>query len=269
MEKKPKILITNDDGIDAPGIRHLWNSLKDIANVTVVAPSIEQSSVGLSITIRNPLLIKEVLWEEGFKCWSVTGTPADCVKIATNVILDSPPDLVVSGINRGSNAGRNLLYSGTVAGAIEGTLRHIPSIAFSACDYLSPRFDYFEQFVPKIVNYALAHPLPKGTLLNVTFPEYRSDGIKGLKMTRQGLEFWGESFEERIHPGEGYNYYWMGAKLYEFEEDISSDITWLKKGYITAVPVHINELTDHTHLEQQKLHFEQLLESTLLEPHLT
>lgn len=265
---KPKILITNDDGIEALGIKHLWNSLKDIADITVVAPSSEQSSVSLSITTRAPLLIKEIAWEEGVKVWSVSGTPADCVKMATNVILNSPPDLLVSGINRGSNAGRNLLYSGTVAGAIEGTLRNIPSIAFSARDYLSPGYHYFEQFVPKIVNYVLENPLPKGTLLNVNFPQYDPQGIQGFKMTRQGLEFWGEAFEERKHPVEGHSYYWMGAKLCEFEEDIHSDIAWLKKGFITAVPVHINELTDHSHLEKQKINFEKLLEYNLLESNL-
>jgi len=262
MTKRPNILITNDDGIHAPGIKHLWNALKDHANLTIVAPAGEQSAVGMSITVRHPLQIHKMDWyQPNSNIWSVTGTPADCVKMALSVVLDSPPDLIVSGINRGTNAGRNVLYSGTVAGVIEGTLHGIPGIAFSCRQYQSPTYHTVEQYIPKVVDYILEHPLPNGSLLNVNFPEDTENGVKGFKMTRQGLEFWGEDPDERSHPAEGHSYYWMGAKLIEFDEHENSDIAWLKKGYMTAVPVHVSELTDHKHLEEHKSHFEEILEN--------
>lgn len=253
--KKPKILITNDDGIQAPGIWHLWHALKDHAEITIVAPSKEQSAVALSITIRDPLVLKKMDWEDAATAWHVNGTPADCVKMALSVIMDSPPDLIVSGINRGSNAGRNVLYSGTVGGVIEGVLRDIPGIAFSCYRYHSPDYQVVEKFIPAIVDYVLDHKPPQGTLLNVNFPDAE---IKGFKFTRQGKEFWGEAPDERNHPHEGHSYYWMGAKLLKFDEHEDSDITWLQKGYVTAVPIHVSELTDHDHLNEKKSHFEAL-----------
>lgn len=260
MKDKPNILITNDDGIHAPGIKHLWNALKDVANVTIIAPAAEQSAVALSITVRHPLQIHRVPWANDSPAWAVTGTPADCVKMALSVILDAPPDIVVSGINRGTNAGRNVLYSGTVGGVIEGILHDIPGIAFSCREYQSPNYEAFERYIPKIVSHTLEHKLPEGTLLNVNFPEHHEDGIKGFKLTRQGKEFWGEDPDERSHPAEGHSYYWMGAKLLQFDEHEESDITWLKRGYLTAVPVHVGDLTDHGHLAERKAHFETLFE---------
>src|SRR5574338_1188667 len=145
MNKKSHILITNDDGIKAPGIQHLWSALKDFATISIVAPKTEQSGVGLGITIRSALHIEEFAWEELDSCWSVTGTPADCVKMALSVLLPSPPDLIVSGINRGTNAGRTVLYSGTIGGVIEGILRGIPGIAFSSFDMANTEY---AQFLP-------------------------------------------------------------------------------------------------------------------------
>src|SRR5690348_2759860 len=130
---QPYILVTNDDGVHAPGIKHLWKALSKIANVVVVAPASEQSAVSLSITTRQPLRTEKIDWPriENEQVWAINGTPADCVKLALNVILSTPPQLIVSGINRGSNAGRNILYSGTVAAVIEGVMHNIPGIAFS------------------------------------------------------------------------------------------------------------------------------------------
>ncbi|MCB1111885.1 MAG: 5'/3'-nucleotidase SurE [Chlamydiales bacterium] len=258
MKFRPKILITNDDGIHAPGIRHLWQALRDFADLYVIAPASEQSAVGLSITIRNPLHIQKVDWGENAQAWSVSGTPADCVKLALSVILDSPPDIIVSGINRGSNAGRNILYSGTVAGAMEAVMHDIPGIAFSCRDYLEPGYHHVEQYIPSVVEYLLNNPLPRGTLLNVNFPENTHLGIKGFKMTRQGLELWGENPDQRHHPAEGSSYYWMGARIREFEEHADSDIRWLKNGYMTAVPIHIGELTHTEEFEKRKEAFDQL-----------
>lgn len=254
----PKILITNDDGIHAPGIKHLWSALKDIAVTTIIAPSSEQSSVGASVTLRNPLQIHSVEWPEKSAAWSISGTPADCVKMGLKVILKEKPDLIVSGINRGTNAGRNVLYSGTVGGAIEGIIQGIPSLAFSCSDYHDTNYKKAEAFIQKIIDYILNHPLPLGTLLNVNFPKLESS-IKGFKLARQGLEFWGEDPHERKHPGEGNVYYWLGSKLQKFDEHEDSDIVWLSRGYITAVPIHVGELTDMAHYRDSKDHFENHL----------
>ncbi|HRD54875.1 MAG TPA: 5'/3'-nucleotidase SurE [Parachlamydiaceae bacterium] len=271
MKKRPKILITNDDGIHAPGIRHLWNALKDAADLVVCAPSTEQSAVALSISIRKPLQIQKIDWhapiahhhdkEEHINAatWAISGTPADCIKLGLNVIFENEtPDLIVSGINRGTNAGRNVLYSGTVAGAIESVMHDIPAIAFSACDFTNPNYGDFEQYVPQIVEHVLKNPLPKGTLLNVNFPGKEHSVINGFRLTRQGKQFWVESLDKRTHPAEGSDYYWLGAKIAEFDEHHESDIYWLEKGYITAVPVHVSELTDHHYLSTHKESFEQL-----------
>lgn len=260
MSSRPKILIVNDDGIRAPGIRHLWNSIKDIADTTVVAPSFEQSAVGVSITLRNPLHIHQVDWPEKTAAWSITGTPADCVKMALKVILDAKPDLIVSGINRGSNAGRNIMYSGTVGGTIEGIIQGIPGIAFSCVDFFDTNYKKVEQYIPKLIDYVLKHPLPSGTLLNVNFPENTRE-IKGFKLTRQGKELWVEDPHERNHPVEGNSYYWLGAKLHQFDEHEESDIVWLQRGYIAAAPIHVGELTDLIHLKNAKDHFENHLNS--------
>ena len=255
---RPHILITNDDGIHAPGIRHLWNSLKDHADITIVAPATEQSAVGLGITIRQPLRIEKNEYFDNTNAWSITGTPADCVKMAFSVLLETPPDFVVSGINRGTNAGRNVLYSGTVAAAIEGVMHDVPSLAFSCCDYIDPGFHFAEKYTATILQHIVEHPLPKGTLLNVNFPHKMSNGIQGFKMTRQGKEFWAENPDMRYHPAENQSYYWLGAKINQFEEEEDSDISWLRQGYVTAVPVHIGELTDHHQRQARRDHFEQL-----------
>lgn len=255
MQKLPKILITNDDGIQAAGIKHLCRALKDHADITVVAPSHEQSAVGVSITIRSPLRIQKVAWDDGIKAFCVDGTPADCVKLGLNVILDKKPDFVLSGINRGTNSGRNVLYSGTVGGAIESVMQEVPSIAFSCYDFNDTNYAETEQFIPYVLKHAQEHPLPKGTLLNVNFPSHIHGPIKGFRMTRQGLQFWADHPSKREHPAEGHTYYWLGARLAQFDEHEESDIHWLNQGYVTAVPVHVKELTDYIHLEKAKEHF--------------
>lgn len=258
MKKRPKILITNDDGIQAPGIKQLWASLKEIADLFIIAPSVEQSGVGLAITTRSPLHIRREFLFDGSDAWSVTGTPADCVKMAVRVILKHPPDLIVSGINRGTNAGRNVLYSGTVGGAIEGAMQGYSSIAFSCWDYKDPSYEEASKYIPIMINHVLDHPLPHGTLLNVNFPT-KSFEIKGIKLARQGKEFWKENPDMRHHPAEEQPYYWMGMQRAEFDEHDESDIAWLKKGYIAAVPIQIAELTDIPHFSSKKALFENLL----------
>lgn len=258
QNKRLHILITNDDGIHANGIRQLWNALRDHADLTVVAPAHEQSSVGLSTTLRNPLKIEPIKWtEDSEQIWSITGTPADCIKMGLNVVMNQRPDLVVSGINHGSNLGRNVLYSGTVAAAIEATIQGIPAIAFSCKDFhVEPDYQTAGTYIPDIVRYVVNHPLPEGTLLNVNFPEKELGKYKGFKMASQGHDFWAENPDKRAHPIKGDSYYWLGSKLRLGKEIDDSDDKWIKEGFVTAVPVHVGNLTDHAHLNKFKVHFE-------------
>ena len=248
--KKPRILITNDDGIDAPGIKHLWKALGNFAELFIVAPATQQSGKGLGLTLHEPLLIDEVPWKNGTKAWKVNGTPADCVRLALSVLLDKPPTLIVSGINRGSNAGRNALYSGTVGGVIEGALRGIFGIAFSCEDFLKPNYAITEKYIAQLVKHFLDAPLPSGSLLNVTFPEIQE--MKGVRLAHQGQGFWIESPQKRTHPDGDFHYYWHGLKWNEQEEHKDSDVSLLKQGYVTVVPLQISQLTNHEFLREHK-----------------
>lgn len=260
MTDRPFILITNDDGIYAPGIKHLAKSLAGMADLMVVAPASEQSAVSLSISIRHPLRIDKIDWLiSDIKAWAVNGTPADCVKLALNVILPRAPDLIVSGINRGNNAGRNILYSGTVAAVIEGIMHNIPGIAISIADYFNPVYADIEKDIPGIVNYMLAHPLPYGTFLNVNFPKQNENGMKGIRFARQGKEYWAENPEAREHPADGNPYYWLGAKIVQCQEEKESDVFLLREGYATAVPIQICDLTNHSHRDEHRSHFESFI----------
>ena len=256
--KRPLILVTNDDGVYAPGIKHLWKALQEIADVIVVAPLNEQSAASLSITIRQPLKIEQIEWPYAdAKVWAVNGTPVDCVKLALSIILPQQPFLIVSGINRGSNAGRNVLYSGTIAAVIEGIMHDIPGVAFSIADYSNPFYKGVASHVPSIIRYLIEHPLPTGTFLNINFPKNLEQTFNGIRFTKQGLEYWAENPEQREHPAEGGGpYYWLGAKIAQFNEDSDSDIIWLRNGYATAVPIHVSDLTHHGHFEQNRRKFE-------------
>jgi len=253
-KRKPKILITNDDGIRSKGLWHLWHAIKDHADATVVAPAIQKSGVGLSLTIHKPITINPYPWEGG-SAWSVTGTPADCVRLGRRIILNEKPDLVLSGINRGSNSGRNVLYSGTLGGVIEGSLRGVPGIGFSSTEFeTDPQYEKIEKYVLPLVNHVLEHPLGAGTVLNVNFPTHFEE-FKGVKLARQGRGLWVENPDRRLHP-DGDPYFWLGNEWDEHDEHHESDVSLLRQGYITAVPIHVDELTDHKFLESRKSHFE-------------
>jgi len=260
MSEKPFILLSNDDGIRAPGIKHLWSVLHEHYDIAIVAPHREKSGTGLATSMLRPLHIFEEKWENNTPAWKVTGTPTDSIKLALSVILDRKPDMIVSGINRGSNAGRNVLYSGTVACVIESVLRNIPGIAFSCYDLDNPNYEETKSYVPHIVDHFLKNPLPSGTLLNVTFPQKDLE-IKGFKMARQGKGRWFETPDERKHP-KGHLYYWLGGKL-EFNdaENQDTDTYLLNEGYITAAPIKVSELTDRHFLEAQKDDFESIFEN--------
>jgi 5'-nucleotidase len=251
-QHRPFLLLTNDDGIFAPGIRHLWEAVRDYADVAIVAPEHERSGSGASITWTKPLRIHTVGWDDGTPAWSVTGTPADCVKMALSVVLDRRPDMVISGVNRGSNSGRTVLYSGTIGGVIEGAYKNIPGIAFSFSDFDPPPLEVTKPYFFPLIRHMLDHPLPHGSFLNVNFPYNAHETIRGFKLARQGRGRWVEAPDRRTHP-EGKPYYWLGGKWHaEGEEHPESDVAWLEKGFIAAVPIHVGELTDHRVFEERK-----------------
>ncbi len=262
--QRPLFLLTNDDGIHAPGLKHLWQALSDLGDITIVAPTQDTSGSGVSITWTRPLHLHSVPWEQGTAAWSLNGTPADCVKMALSAVLDRKPDLILSGINQGSNAGRTALYSGTVGGVIEGTLKGIPGIAFSFCDTDAPSLQTTRAYLRSIVLHFLAHPLPKGSLLNVNFPYRSEERILGLRFAKQGQSYWIEAPDKRTHP-EGFPYYWLGGKWFSSEEASDSDVALLEKGYITATPLQVAELTDEPSLRHCKEHWEPLLNPALSE----
>jgi len=255
--KKPFILITNDDGIDAGGLKHLWKALRGFADLAIVAPNGERSGSGAAITFSTPLHPRSVEWEDDTPAWSANGTPTDCVKMAFNVLFDKKPDLTVSGINSGSNAGRTIFYSGTVGAIIESTLQGVPGIAFSFCDFSFPPLGSMDAPIAAIVRHFLQHPLPCHTFLNITFPSRCEESVKGIRMARQGKGYWMENFDKRIHP-EGVPYYWLGARWRDAEEDPDSDVVLAEQGYIAVAPIHIGDLTDWQLLEQQRKSIEGL-----------
>lgn len=260
MSKRPFLLITNDDGIQAPGLKHLWECVSDFADVAIVAPHGEKSGAGLSITWTKPLRIHPILWENGVDAWSVNGTPADCVKMALSVLLEKKPDLIISGINRGSNAGRTVLYSGTIGGVIEGVFKNVPGIAFSFSDFDIPSIEKTKVYIQFLIQHFLKGPLPEGTFLNVTFPVNFKEECKGFRFTKQGRGYWNESPERRLHP-QGIPYYWLGGKWKPFDESEESDVTLSEKGFVTATPIHVGHLTDLKAYEKHKLSIEKSFDS--------
>ena len=231
------ILVTNDDGIYTDGIYWLWEAVKDIGNALVVAPDTEKSAVGHAITITNPLRTKFVNRKGGFSGHAVNGTPADCVKIAVRSILKSPPDLVVSGINYGANVGTNVIYSGTVSAATEGTIVGIPSIAVSIDSHHPKDFKSAMDTTQNTLKKVLKFGLPKGTLLNINVPDVPEEMIKGTRITTQGNAYFKDRFEKREDP-RGNIYYWMTGESIDPDSSGNTDNRALKDGYISVTPIH-------------------------------
>lgn len=233
------ILLVNDDGIFAPGINTLYETVKDLGTITVVAPDGERSAVSHALTLDKPMPVRQV--DTGvLKGTAVMGTPADCVKLALAEILSEKPDLVLSGINLGSNTGLNVIYSGTVGGAAEAVFNGIPGVALSLDTYTNPNWEPVLPFVHDLVKAVLEKGLPKGVLLNVNMPNVDSkDQIKNVLVTEQGMAHWQENFDKRIDP-KGRTYYWMTGKKQELKEPETIDDTALKNNYISVTPVQFN-----------------------------
>lgn len=231
-----KILLTNDDGIHAPGLMALYMELKDDFDVYIVAPESEMSAVGHAITLRSPLRVQEIEKGGSFFGYGVAGTPADCVKIAVQELLKSPPDIILSGINLGANVGVNVLYSGTVSAATEGAFLGIRSAAFSLDTRKSPDFTYAAAFSRKIIKFMSEGGLNNGVALNVNVPAIPGDRIKGVAITRQGVGRFRERYERRIDPRDNV-YYWLTGETRVEEEREDSDARALADGKIAITPI--------------------------------
>lgn len=245
-----KILVSNDDGIHSQGIFELVQELKKIGDVTVVAPSSEQSAVGHAITMNIPLRIKEVIRRGQFFGYAVDGTPADCVKIGMRNIIKDIPDVVISGINHGSNTAINIIYSGTVSAAREAAIMDIPAIAVSITSHKAKNFNYAAKFAANLAKLVVTRDLPKGTLLNVNVPDIPEDQIKGSLLTKQGKSKWLETYEERIDPF-GNKYFWLTGELKVTDTEDNMDHKAVLNNYVSVTPIHF-DLTDYETFEEMK-----------------
>jgi 5'-nucleotidase len=240
-KKQPVILITNDDGISAPGIRNLVDAVRGLGKIVVVAPDKPQSGMGHAITIGNPLRLHPMhhLFE-GVEAWQCSGTPVDCVKLAVDKVLRRKPDLCLSGINHGSNHSINVIYSGTMSAAVEAAIESIPSIGFSLLDYsVEADFTASRKYVRIIVEEVLGLPTDKHLILNVNFPAIPDALIKGIKVCRQAYAKYEEDFLERNDPT-GKKYYWLTGKFVNFDRGRDTDVWALEHNYVSVVPVQFD-----------------------------
>ena len=246
----PLILITNDDGIYSPGLRYLIGLMNNIGKVVVVAPDGPQSAQSHAITINKPITCEKIKIDEGkqieFIC---SGTPVDCVKLALAEILDRKPDICISGINHGSNASINVIYSGTVSAAIEASVHDIPSVGFSILDYsTTTEFKHTETHIINIVRNLLSSNL--NVCLNVNIPKYSENKIKGIKIAKQAKGKWIEDFDERVSPM-GKRYFWLTGEFIKKDESNEADQNLLDDNYISVVPVRY-DLTDYSQIDDVK-----------------
>ena len=250
MEKKPLILVSNDDGITAPGLRTLIEIMNEIGEVVVVAPDSPKSGMGHAITINSILQCEKIRVTNGPQIeYSCSGTPADCVKLAVNELLDRKPDICVSGINHGSNSSINVIYSGTMSAAIEAGIEGIPAIGFSLLDFKwNADFKPLKKFILQITVEALNNGIPEGVVLNVNFPKLKEEEIKGIKVCRQAKASWIEEFDKRINPL-GREYYWLTGAFVNEDKGEDTDEWALNNKYISVVPTQF-DLTAHDSIQQ-------------------
>ncbi|MBS1643403.1 MAG: 5'/3'-nucleotidase SurE [Bacteroidetes bacterium] len=243
--ERPIILVTNDDGITAPGIRSLVEAVRDLGDVVVVAPDAPQSGMGHAITIGHPLRLKKVAIFEGIESWQCSGTPVDCVKLARDKILHRRPDICVSGINHGANHAINILYSGTMSAAMEAAMEGVPSAGFSLLDFaLDADFSVAKTVAKQVATKLLEKKLPPNTLLNVNIPKLPKELFKGIKICRQANAHWEEEFDQRTDP-HGKDYYWMVGAFVNDDPADDTDVAALEQGYASIVPVQY-DLTNYS-----------------------
>jgi 5'-nucleotidase len=239
-KREPVILVTNDDGITAPGIQNLVEAVKDLGKVVVVAPDKAQSGMGHAITIGIPLRLHRVNLFGDIEAWQCTGTPVDCVKLAVDKVLHHKPDICISGINHGANHSINVIYSGTMSAAVEAAIESIPSVGFSLLDYsLDADFSAARKYARLIVEQMLNSPNEKHTVLNVNFPIATPEEIKGVKICRQAYAKYEEDFLERVDP-HGRKYYWLTGEFVNFDEGTDTDVWALANNYVSVVPVQFD-----------------------------
>lgn len=241
----PVILITNDDGVTAPGIRNLIECVMDLGKIIVVAPDTPQSGMGHAVSITKPLRLDkvDVFNDLNVEAWQSSGTPVDCVKLAHDILLHHKPDICLSGINHGSNASINVIYSGTMSAAMEAAIEGIPSAGFSLLDFnFDADFSVAKTVVRLVVEKMLSERLPDNFLLNVNIPKCKPEDLKGIKVCRQADAKWAENFEQRTDP-RGRDYYWMTGKFVNRDLGEDTDLYALKNGYASIVPVRF-DLTD-------------------------
>lgn len=240
MKDKPLILITNDDSVKAPGIRALISYIRPFGRVVVVAPDRPQSGTAHAVTIAHPLRLELITRETDFEEYCCNGTPADCVKLAFKIVMRRRPDFLFSGINHGSNASINIIYSGTMAAVLEGALAGVPSVGFSINNYsLNANFGPSEQFVKTVAASVIADGLPNGVCLNVNIPDIPENEIKGIKVCRQAEGTWQEDFDEREDPN-GRKYYWMKGVYAKIGNGQDTDQWAVENNYVAVVPVQFD-----------------------------
>ncbi|MBN2729079.1 MAG: 5'/3'-nucleotidase SurE [Bacteroidales bacterium] len=252
MEKL--ILLSNDDGIDAPGLQYLISFVKDLGKVVVVAPTQGMSGMSHAVTIESPLRLKKHNTIDNIERYSVNGTPVDCVKMAMDKVLNRKPDIIIGGINHGANSSVNILYSGTMAIAIEGAMLNIPAIGFSSLSYdLAYNMSHYEDWIKKIVRKTIDNGLPESTCLNVNLPA--EETINGIQICNQSMGFWEESFDERIDTHKK-PYFWLRGKFNLYEKEKDSDEFALENNFISIVPVKI-DLTHHAYIETLRKQYKE------------
>jgi len=249
---KPLILVTNDDGIVSKGIRILVDIMVKFGEVLVVAPDSPQSGMGHAITVGNTLRLYKTKVFNGIESYQCSGTPVDCVKLAKHHILaDKKPDLLVSGINHGTNTSISIVYSGTMAAALEGAIDDIPAIGFSLCDYAADAdFSHTLKYVESITKQVLEKGLPSGIALNVNMPAIDKGPLKGIKVCRQAHARWKEAFDERVDPYGG-KYFWMAGDFHYLDDGDDNDISAIKNNYVSVVPTQA-DMTAHTVIRELK-----------------
>lgn len=252
-KEKPLILVTNDDGVFSKGILSLTQAVMHLGDVVVVAPDKPQSGMGHAVTINNLVRLNKVKYDLPVKAaWSCSGTPVDCVKLAIYRVLHRKPDLVVSGINHGSNSSINVLYSGTMSAALEGAVEGIPSLGFSLLDHSAEAdFDASMETAVKLVKNTLEKGMPDGVCLNVNIPKGRPEEIHGIRICRQARAYWEDNFDVRTDPS-GKNYYWLTGEFKLLDRGDDTDEQALASNFVSVVPVHY-DLTAYHAMQQLNL----------------